>query len=151
MDSILHEQAIEVSEALSMLLRRFSAIDTEGPTADLPVAQLRVCGILRSGQRTMSALSKELGISLSAVTQLADRLEKAQLVERVVEADDHRVKCLQLTQHGRQVVEARKSKRVERVLDALGRLSPRELDLAIRGMRVLVNAADVSGFGLHQQ
>ena len=141
MDNNLHEQALEVAEALPRLVRRFFAIETEGPAADLPVAQLRVCGILQSGQRTMSALSREMGISLSAVTQVADRLERSGLVERVVEAGDHRVKCLQLTGRGREVVDARNTKRVQRILDALNEMNPEDRDLAIAGLRLLARTA----------
>ena len=45
--------------------------------AELPLAQLRVCGVLCDGPRPMSAVSRELGVSLSAMTQIADRLERA--------------------------------------------------------------------------
>jgi DNA-binding MarR family transcriptional regulator len=137
MDDSLHQQAIEVAQALPRLIRRFFAIDTEGPAADLPVAQLRICGILHSGPRTMSALSRELGISLSAVTQLADRLERSGLVERSVEKDDHRVKCLQLTEHGRQVVETRNKNRTQRIFDALSQMAPDERTIAVDGVRTL--------------
>jgi DNA-binding MarR family transcriptional regulator len=137
MDSNLREQALEVAETLPKLVRRFFVIDTEGPTAELPVAQLRVCGILASGQRTMSALSKELGISLSAVTQVADRLERAGLVERVVEGGDHRVKCLQLTECGRQVVERRNAARAQRIADVLTRMDSAERELAVAGLKAL--------------
>lgn len=143
MDSNTQEQANEIAEALPRLVRRFFALETEGPAAELPVAQLRVCGILHSGQRTMSALSRELGISLSAVTQVADRLERSGLVERVVEEGDHRVRCLQLTDHGRQVVEQRKKKRTQRILEVLRDMSPEDRDLAVAGVRALAeHAAD---------
>ncbi len=74
MDNSLYEQALDIAEAVPKLIRRFFAIETEGPGADLPVAQLRIVSILYSGRQTMSALSSQLGISLSAVTQVADGL-----------------------------------------------------------------------------
>ena len=147
MDSELHEQAAEVAEMLPKLVRRFFALDTEGPTVDLPVAQLRVFGILRGGPRAMSALRAELGISMSAVSQIADRLERSGLVERVVEASDHRMRRLQLTKHGREVVDARIGRRVEKVLDALGKLSAEERGIAVRGLQVLLDAATDAGRG----
>jgi DNA-binding MarR family transcriptional regulator len=92
----------------------------------------------------MSALSRELGISLSAVTQVADRLERSGLVERITEAGDHRVKSLQLTERGRQVVEARNKNRAERILDALSQMQPEERARAVVGLRTLANVlADV--------
>ena len=46
------------------------------PADDLPLAQLRVCSLLVGGDRSISCLSRELGITMSATTQLADRLER---------------------------------------------------------------------------
>ena len=48
----------------------------------------------------MSALSRELGVLLSAVTQIADRLERSRLVQRVGDETDRRLRCLRLTRRG---------------------------------------------------
>ena len=48
----------------------------------------------------MSALSREFGVSLSAMTRIADRLERARLVKRVAEGGDRRIRHLQLTPRG---------------------------------------------------
>ncbi len=141
MDNSLYEQALGIAEAVPRLIRRFFAIETEGPAADLPVAQLRIVSILYSGRQTMSALSSQLGISLSAVTQVADRLERSGLVERVVEEGDHRVKCLQLTPHGREAVAARNERRVQRILEVLREMSAEDRNLAVAGMRLLSERA----------
>ena len=58
-----------------MMRQLFSADDHLA--AELPLAQLRVCGMLYDGPHPMSVLSRELGVSLSAMTQIADRLERA--------------------------------------------------------------------------
>ncbi len=58
----------------------------------------------------MSALAERLSCDASYVTGLADRLEERNLVERVPDPDDRRVKQLVLTDRGRAVrgdVEAR--------------------------------------------
>ncbi len=58
----------------------------------------------------MSALAERLSCDASYVTGLADRLEERELVERVPDPDDRRVKQLVLTERGRAVrsdVEAR--------------------------------------------
>jgi len=52
------------------------------PAVELPLAQLKVCSLLYGGPLSMSAWA-ELGVSLSAMTQIADRLERARLVKRV--------------------------------------------------------------------
>jgi len=123
-DQDVRKQAAAITGLIPKVMRRLFAIDADDPAMDLPVGQLRVCGVLQDGPRTMSALSKELGISHSATTQLADRLEKAGLVERVVEADDRRVKCLQLTSRGARIMGTRRQRRVRRAEDALSVLTP---------------------------
>ena len=62
----------------------------------------------------MSVLSRELGVSLSAMTQIADRLERARLVKRQFEGTDRRVRSLQLTSRGQKIMQAREEARVQR-------------------------------------
>ena len=62
----------------------------------------------------MSALSRELGVSLSALTQIADRLERARLVKRTAAEDDRRVRCLQLTARGEKMMRSCREARVAR-------------------------------------
>jgi DNA-binding MarR family transcriptional regulator len=96
----------------------------DDPIAELPLAQLRVCGILYHGRRSMSALSKELGVSLSAMTQIADRLERSSLVQRVGQESDRRVRSLQLTDRGENILRHREQTRTRRACAALSQLSP---------------------------
>ncbi len=93
------EEANQIASLLPALMRQLFMLDDD-LAADLPLAQLRVCAILRDGPHPMSVLSRELGVSLSAMTQIADRLERAKMVSRVAEDSDRRVRCLQLTQKG---------------------------------------------------
>lgn len=115
----------------------------DDPAAKLPVAQLRVCNNLRGGRRSMSELSRKLGVSLSAMTQLADRLEKAHLVKRVAQTADRRVRCLQLTERGEKIMQTREEARVQRMSALLERLSPdaRQEVQDVLGMMVRTHAA----------
>lgn len=140
-DDTLREQALAVADLMPRLMRRLFTLDGDDPAMDLPVAQLRVCGILRDGPQSMSSLSRELGVSLPAATQLADRLERAGLVERMPEQDDRRVRCLQLTPRGRETMMARREKRVARVTDALARLAPDSRRSVISALRALFEAS----------
>ena len=70
---LLAEQAADLTDLLPRLMRAMFTLDDSDPTMELPVAQLRVCTLLDPGPRTISDLAKELGITVSAVTQLADR------------------------------------------------------------------------------
>ena len=123
-DTILFEQARSITELLPAVMRGLFTVDGD-PAAELPLSQLRVCRMLLScGPRPMSALSRELGVSLSAITQIADRLERARLVTRVAEENDRRIRCLQLTPHGEQIMRQREDVRIHRVLTVLEHLTP---------------------------
>jgi DNA-binding MarR family transcriptional regulator len=111
----LSAQAKEAASLLLTLTRELFAPDND-MVEELPLAQLRVCGILYGGPRSMSSLSRELGVSFSAMTQIADRLERARLVKRVAGEADRRVRCLQLTRRGQNIMRLREEARVRRVL-----------------------------------
>lgn len=136
----LHGEALAVTELISKITRKFLWVEADEQATALPLAQLRLCSILHDGPKTMSALSKDLHISLSAVTQVADRLEKSGLVERVCETEDRRVKCLQLTKDGRSMMSERKMKRIGRIYDVLNYLTLEEREKAISGLKVLLDA-----------
>jgi DNA-binding MarR family transcriptional regulator len=126
------------------LARRLLGADRD-PAAELPLAQLRVCGILAAdARRPMSALSRDLGVSLSAMTQIADRLERAQLVQRVAEGTDRRVRCLELTPRGEKMMRRREKARVQRVQSVLEHLSPRVRSDVRAALETLLVACDVS-------
>jgi DNA-binding MarR family transcriptional regulator len=110
----------------------------------LPVAQLRVCGALCRGPQAMSALSRELGVSLSAMTQIADRLERAGMVRRVAAQGDRRVKQLCLTANGRRTMQRREEARSRRMAEALDGLTPAAQARVQAALEELVAAAVAS-------
>ncbi len=69
------QDAQRVSDLLLAFLRGLRT-DGDDPVAELPLAQLRLCNVLARGPRPMTEISREIGTSLSAVTQIADRLER---------------------------------------------------------------------------
>jgi len=138
------EQAKAVAALLLGLARHLLAADHD-PAAELPLAQLRVCGILYGGPRRMSALSRELGVSLSAMTQIADRLERARLVRRVAEGTDRRIRCLRLTPRGRRIMRRREEARLRRSVAALAHLSAEAKTEVLAALERLVCACEASG------
>jgi DNA-binding MarR family transcriptional regulator len=133
------QQAKVIASRLPILLRQLFTLD-DGVAGELPLAQLRVCGMLYGGPRAMSNLSRELGISLSAMTQIADRLERAELVKRVAEGSDRRIRCLQLTHHGEEVMQQREQARIEQVSAVLGHLSLPERHKVLATFELLTKA-----------
>jgi DNA-binding MarR family transcriptional regulator len=135
----LLEQAKTISSLLPALMRKLFALNAS-LAAELPLAQLRVCGILYRGPQRMSALSRELGVSLSAMTQIADRLERARLVKRVAEGSDRRIRCLQLTDRGKDIMHQHEDSHVKSVLAAMGRLTPEAREQILAGLETLIDA-----------
>jgi DNA-binding MarR family transcriptional regulator len=142
-DRVSPEQAQGLAVRLGTLMRRLFAVDDD-PAAELPLAQLRVCMMLVDGPQAMSALSRELRVSLSAMTQLADRLERSGMVKRVVEGSDRRVRQLQLTRHGERVLRCRHEARVQRVQAVLGNLSPQTRQEVSAALDTLLAACHAS-------
>ncbi|MHB1038301.1 MAG: MarR family winged helix-turn-helix transcriptional regulator [Pirellulales bacterium] len=134
------DQAKSMASLLLELTRRLFIPSDDRLAAMLPLAQLRVCAILYRGARSMSALGRELGVSQSAMTQIADRLERAGLVHRVTEETDRRVRSLQLTPRGEKIMRSREADRVERVTAILDRLSPKARNQALSTLEMLADA-----------
>jgi len=139
----LSTQATTAASLLLVLTRELFSSDGS-PHATLaeqmPLAQLRVCGILYRGPRPMSTLSRELGVSLSAMTQIADRLERARLVKRVADAADRRIRCLQLTERGQKLMQSREEVRNRRVRSVLEQLSPEARSEVLAALETLGEA-----------
>jgi len=133
------DQAQTTAKLLLTLVRNLVAVDDI--LEQLPLAQLRVCVELHHAPRPMSALSQELGVSLSAMTQIADRLERAGLVRRVAKRSDRRVKQLRLTAQGTEMMRLREEVRARRIAAALACLAP-EARCRVQGaLEELVTAA----------
>lgn len=145
----LAAQAAELERLMPQLGRRLFTIDMNDPASELPVTQLRVCSVLQAGPETMSALADELGISLSAVTQIADRLERAGLVRRVAENEDRRMKKLLLTEHGYDVMRVRLERRTAMAASALAGLTIQRRREVLGALRDLLAAVGQTASGNH--
>jgi DNA-binding MarR family transcriptional regulator len=141
-DDELYNLAVELEQLMPKVLRRLYTLDPDHPANELPLAQLRVCTILQAGPRTLSAISEDLGISVSATTQIADRLERAGLVERIAGVDDRRMKYLQLSPQGVEMMRTRRDIRVRRSLVALEHLTPEMRQTTLEAMRALLVASN---------
>ena len=135
----IRQQAQKIDALLFALLRRLS-VNGDDAVAELPLAQLRLCGLLHYGPRPMSALSRDLGVSLSALTQIADRLERANLVKRVAEENDRRVRCLRLTPRGESVMQQRRDAHVDHATAAMARLPSKKRKEVLAALETLVGA-----------
>jgi DNA-binding MarR family transcriptional regulator len=135
-------QAKILAATLPAVMRQLFTMEDD-PAAELPLAQLRVCSLLIDRPRPMSALSRELKISLSAMTQLADRMERTGLVQRVAEGTDRRVRKLQLTSRGEKILRYREKARLKRVAGVVEQLSPRARHEVLSALNALLTACEM--------
>jgi DNA-binding MarR family transcriptional regulator len=142
-ETIALRQARAVASLMPALIRMLSTFGRD-PAADLPLAQLRVCVILRDGPHSMSALGREFGVSLSAMTRIADRLERAHLVKRVAGDKDRRVRRLQLTPRGEKIMRDRDEARMRSVSAMLARLPHKARKEVQTTLETLMNACTIT-------
>ncbi len=125
-------QAERLESVMPAIAQRLFTVAPTHPLADMPIAQLRLCSLLLTHERpTLSQVAEELHISASAATQLADRLEKAGMVERVssvvVNGDrDRRARHLRLTEKGYTLMQSRREFRQSGARRALQYLFPED-------------------------
>ena len=131
----------EVAEADALLMSVVrDLLYVEDRTSDLPLRQLHVCATLYGGPLSMSQLSRKLGVSLSAMTQIADRLESAGMVARQASEPDRRVRCLVLTPRGRRALQTREKVRHERLAAAFATLDVPARKQLMAGLRLFQQA-----------
>jgi len=137
----VEQQATHLEAILPVLMARLFRLDPEHPLSEMPLAQLRICVYLQAGPQSMSTISEEFKTSVSAVTQMADRLERGGFVERTVGSDDRRQKILRLTEYGAEVMRSRREMRVGRLLETLQRMSPEMRETLLEAMDAFREAA----------
>jgi DNA-binding MarR family transcriptional regulator len=122
MDNGGHDRAAKIESLIPRFMRMIYRSTEDSALAQLPLAQTRIIRLLYTGNRTVSVLGEELGLTASAVTQMANRLQDAGLVERTEDLDDKRVKHLALTPRAYEMMRARQARRVARMQTILERL-----------------------------
>lgn len=108
--------------------------------ADLPLRQYRVCVLLFERPWSMTEISREMGMSSSAMSQIADRLEQAGLVTRQVEEDDRRVRRLRLTERGETLMRRREAIRLDRTHRVLAHLTTAQRQQTLDALDLLVRS-----------
>ena len=133
-----------LGRALFRVMRAIMFEDRPAAELDaLPLAQLRLLWTVHAGmEATMKDFSERLGVSQSTVTQLADRLVKRGLIDRLADSSDRRVVRLRISAIGKSLLVTVDQER-KRTLHALwGRLNETERDEALRGLSALGRAAE---------
>jgi DNA-binding MarR family transcriptional regulator len=139
-DEELQTEAVELERLLTAVLRGIYRPHPSDPLIDLTSAQIRMMRALEAGPEPASTVGDQLCLSVSAVTQVANRLENLGLITRTGVTTDRRVKLLSLTSLGREWLDQRNRFRIERVQAALGRIAPEDRASILRSLRTLDTA-----------
>jgi DNA-binding MarR family transcriptional regulator len=134
------QEAAELEVLLPRVALHFGMVYQGETMPDTTLRQLRVCALLERGPLTLSEISKELEVCQSAITQMADRMEKTGIVERVPTGFDRRNKYLQLTCLGKERLHLWREHRIQRAQSILGHLSCQARNEVLRTLNMLVSA-----------
>ena len=109
---------------------------------DLTMPQLKVLFLLYSeGSASMGHLASSLGVTLSTVTGIVDRLVEHDLVERREDPHDRRLVLCRLTARGSDTVDRLQQAGRSHLADLLQHLPLADLRSVAAGLDVLVGAA----------
>jgi DNA-binding MarR family transcriptional regulator len=89
----------------------------------------------------MGEVAKALDVSVSAMTQIVDRLERRRYVTRGNDPSDRRIYTLELTLSGQDQVAALRVLQIESLQEVLSRMAARDRKHLIKGLEALVEAA----------
>jgi len=87
--------------------------------------------LTKKGRCMVSDLSKNLGVALSTMTELVNRLVKKQFVKKIKDLKDHRIVWINLTEKGVKIIQEINRKKQKHILSVLERLTERERRLLI--------------------
>lgn len=103
----LNKQVELISETITKIaqnLRITPIVDRVKP--GLTASQLMILLILhdtKNGELSISALAKEVGVTLPSVSGVIDRLYKEKIVERIRDKNDRRLVLVRLTEKGKEI------------------------------------------------
>lgn len=89
------------------------------------------------GDMTIGELSTKMYLACSTTTDLVDRMEKNELVERVKDKNDRRVVRIHLLDKGRTIIEEVIKKRQDYLENTLADFSPDQVDFLEKSLHVL--------------
>ncbi|MDQ0351188.1 DNA-binding MarR family transcriptional regulator [Alkalibacillus filiformis] len=95
--------------------------------------------LLDSGDLTIGELSKKMYLAFSTTTDLVDRMEKNELIERVRDPKDRRVVRIHLLDKGKEIIDEVIEKRQEYLQEVLKTYSSEEVEKLRSSMTQLYN------------
>ncbi len=106
------------------------------------MAQMRVLMLLEAvGETRMSGLAPRLGISLSTLSSLVEKLVEARLAQRRDDATDRRSVLVSLTPEGSALLDKLQELGVEHLRSLFELLSNDEIETVTQAIQLLIGAA----------
>lgn len=120
----------QIEQQMTVLLRRVQRIHlstTEGEVALERSAYGIMCKLADEGPQRLGALATAFGLDPSTITRQVQALEEIGLAARTTDPSDRRASILDLTPHGREVLDQTRTLRRARLQKALENWSESDL------------------------
>lgn len=150
--SHLEARATELMGHLGALARRYLFQDRPSRDEQVPLHRQELRVILTVGEAgvtSMGRMARELAVSVSALTAIADRLVGKGLVRRYRSEQDRRVVLVELTDQGRRIHERRRQGRLRMATAMLRALDDSDQEGFLEFMRKIraaaIDGADAAG------
>lgn len=109
---------------------------------DLTILQFGALLLLEDGQeRTVGALSEQIGRSMSATSRMVEQLVKRALLRRQEDPSDRRARRVTISPAGRKFITTMMRRRAEAELRLMASLTAEEQRTVVRAMELLAGAA----------
>ncbi|MFD2654512.1 MarR family winged helix-turn-helix transcriptional regulator [Gracilibacillus thailandensis] len=93
--------------------------------------------LLEQGDLTLGELSKKINLAFSTTTDLVDRMEKNDIVERVKDTKDRRVVRIHLLEKGRKIIQEVIEKRQKYLGEVLSNVKEEDMEQLSRLLHLL--------------
>jgi DNA-binding MarR family transcriptional regulator len=143
MDSDRVERINRIMSCSEALVHGFNpGRDLAWMTCDLTMPQLKaLIYVTKNEGATSGQIANKLGVGLSTVTGIVDRLIEQEMVSRREDPRDRRITRVQATPNGRVLVEDLLQYRNEVVTAILSKLDPNQLETVESAFQYLLDAA----------
>jgi DNA-binding MarR family transcriptional regulator len=143
MDSDRVERINRIMSCSEALVHGFNpGRDLAWMTCDLTMPQLKaLIYVTKNEGATSGQIANKLGVGLSTVTGIVDRLIEQEMVSRREDPRDRRITRVQATPNGRVLVEDLLQYRNEVVTAILSKLDPNQLETVENAFQYLLDAA----------
>ena len=129
----LHDYIFRLDNLLPVLIQHFQISDPYKLFGiKITLQQYLALNILiKKGKCMVSDLSKSLGVALSTMTELVNRLAKKQFVKKIKDLKDRRIVWINLTKKGAKIIQEINRKKKKHTLSVLKKLTEKERRLLI--------------------